>query len=367
MPQLAQPSRSGSVRFLALPARSWGRSRRAAKGRGFAVGTSIAGRPPHRSGRARIRASGSYLGGVTAKRRSGACRTRSSAWVTRARLWVRCVLCWSAFPLVPALGSTASAAGVPALFDGFTATMAESTSPDRASSATAPRLPAADHLAQAAYGRPRDLPVPVQGACAHARFYDHAGSSKCLRWRAWTCCLPLHRQRRHPELVFYRGSMAGLHVPLPTLRRHPHGCLRTARGRCGSLLLHRRWTCTTYSLPVSRRTCVKTRRKFAKDRAEQNFAQFFNSERFKASQKRTKQVSAENAQKFLHSLGRFEPLPASTGMAAICAIATSPEHARTAAHEVDSGPKEKPRRSRRGPGQVGRRRPNSAGPLAQAT
>ena len=27
---------------------------------------------------------------MTAKRRSGACRTRSSAWVTRARLWVRC-------------------------------------------------------------------------------------------------------------------------------------------------------------------------------------------------------------------------------------------------------------------------------------
>ena len=48
----------------------------------------------------------------------------------------------------------------------------------------------------------------------------------------------------------------------------------------------------------------------------------------------------------------------------ICAIATSPEHARTAAHEVDSGPKEKPRRSRRGPGQVGRRRPNPAGPFA---
>src|SRR5437879_8984368 len=33
--------------------------------------------------------------------------------------------------------------------------------------------------------------------------------------------------------------MAGLHVPLPTLRRHPRGCLRTARGRCGSLHLHR--------------------------------------------------------------------------------------------------------------------------------
>src|SRR6516164_11456230 len=38
-----------------------------------------------------------------------ACRARLSAWVTRFRLWVRCVLCWSAFPLAPALGSTASA------------------------------------------------------------------------------------------------------------------------------------------------------------------------------------------------------------------------------------------------------------------
>ena len=39
--------------------------------------------------------------------------------------------------------------------------------------------------------------------------------------------------------TFFRGSMAGLCTPLPTLRRHPHGCLRTARGRRGSLLLHR--------------------------------------------------------------------------------------------------------------------------------
>ena len=37
----------------------------------------------------------------------------------------------------------------------------------------------------------------------------------------------------------FRGSMAGLHDPLPTLRRYPHGDRRTARGRCGSLFLHR--------------------------------------------------------------------------------------------------------------------------------
>src|SRR6266436_6728978 len=53
-------------------------------------------------------------------------RTRSNAWVTRARLCVRCVLCWSAFPLVPGLGSANSAAGRPALFIGFIATMPES-------------------------------------------------------------------------------------------------------------------------------------------------------------------------------------------------------------------------------------------------
>ena len=33
--------------------------------------------------------------------------------------------------------------------------------------------------------------------------------------------------------------MAGLYAPLPTLRRRPRGRPRTARGRCGSLLLHR--------------------------------------------------------------------------------------------------------------------------------
>ena len=41
-----------------------------------------------------------------------ACRTRSSAWVTRSRPCVRSVLCWSAFPLVPAR-STGSATGCP--------------------------------------------------------------------------------------------------------------------------------------------------------------------------------------------------------------------------------------------------------------
>src|SRR6516162_8952131 len=54
------------------------------------------------------------------------------------------------------------------------------TSRDRASSATAPRLPDADRRLLPS-GRSRDLPVPIQGASAHARVSDHAGSSWRLR------------------------------------------------------------------------------------------------------------------------------------------------------------------------------------------
>ena len=152
-----------------------------------------------------------------------------SAWVTRARVWVRSVLCCSAFPLVPALGSTTFAAGFPALLGGFAATMAESDLPDRASAATAPRLPAADHPTRGACGQPGDLPVPVQRACAHARFSDHAGPSK--RSATQTASAPgtgfLSRLNGWPARPPADAS--------PTPSRTP----RTARGRCGSPLLHR--------------------------------------------------------------------------------------------------------------------------------
>src|SRR5271166_1703626 len=57
-----------------------------------------------------------------------ACRMRSSACDTLARSCARRVLCWSAFHLVPALGSTGSAADRSALFVGFPATTTESDS-----------------------------------------------------------------------------------------------------------------------------------------------------------------------------------------------------------------------------------------------
>src|SRR5262249_7588057 len=78
-----------------------------------------------------------------------------------------------------------------------------------------------------------------QGASAHARVFDHAGPPGHSRCRAHACCLPPFVRRRHPEQVAFRSSMAGLCTPLPTLRLYPRRYLRTARGRCGSLLLHR--------------------------------------------------------------------------------------------------------------------------------
>ncbi len=58
-----------------------------------------------------------------------ACRTRSSARVTHSRFCARSVLCRPAFPSAPALRSTGSATGRPALFVGFLATMAGSDFP----------------------------------------------------------------------------------------------------------------------------------------------------------------------------------------------------------------------------------------------
>ena len=57
--------------------------------------------------------------------RLAATRMRSRACDASARPCVRDVLCGIAFPSVPALRSTCSAAGMPVLFAGFTATSAE--------------------------------------------------------------------------------------------------------------------------------------------------------------------------------------------------------------------------------------------------
>src|SRR6266542_6836432 len=102
------------------------------------------------------------------------------------------------------------------------------TSRDCASSATAPRLPDADRR-QLPNGRSRDLPVPVQGASAHARFFDHAGSFGPCDGASETCCLPRSKQRRHRGLAFAAQWLA---YALPY--RRFVGVLTDANARLGA-------------------------------------------------------------------------------------------------------------------------------------
>jgi hypothetical protein len=97
-------------------------------------------------------------------------------------------------------------------------------------------------------------------AAPHARVFDHAGAYGHSRCRAHMYCLPIEQRCRLPGQTVFRGSMAGLCTPLPTLRPYPRWHRRTARGRCGSLFLHRgglspptpcRFIRTRLLLPVS--------------------------------------------------------------------------------------------------------------------
>src|SRR5262249_46376862 len=80
--------------------------------------------PPAQNRTCSFPAYGSHLGCWTAS--LAAFRTRSGTCDTLSRHWVRHVRHRVAFSLASALRSTASAAGRPALFGGFVATMAES-------------------------------------------------------------------------------------------------------------------------------------------------------------------------------------------------------------------------------------------------
>src|SRR5262245_28565632 len=82
---------------------------------------------------------------------------RASTCATVSRLCVRPVCCWFAFPLVPALGSTGSAADRSALFASFAATTAGSDFPRSFIIGFQFSLPDADQKRDCS-GQTRDLP-----------------------------------------------------------------------------------------------------------------------------------------------------------------------------------------------------------------
>src|SRR5216683_3081366 len=107
-------------------------------------------------------------------------RTRPSPGDTLARLGVRRVLACPVFSSAPSLRSTNSDFGRPTPFAGFPATMEGSDfSPLCIIGFGSSRSRCGPQLASS--GQTRDLPVPGQGAYAHAGVYDRAGPSRRSR------------------------------------------------------------------------------------------------------------------------------------------------------------------------------------------
>ena len=135
--------------------------------------------------------------------------------------------------LAPALGSTSSSAGRPTSFVRFTVTHGEVLTPrPRASSASARRLPDAD---RSTHARPR----------SRSPGFGSRSVRPCLglRPRRTGYALALTRTPFLPSAVTTaRASRLILSRlngwPMRTPGR-PRGRRRTARGRCGSLFLHR--------------------------------------------------------------------------------------------------------------------------------
>jgi hypothetical protein len=146
----------------------------------IAVGTPIAGRPPHRSGQARFRHPAPTSGCLTSKRSRASFALRLSVRGPAPGSRAPGSVSGACFadprsPWSPALAPPAPQP-VARLCSSASRLLCRSlTSLGRASAATAPHLPVADHVPKRAYGRSRDLPVPAQGASIHARVLDHAG------------------------------------------------------------------------------------------------------------------------------------------------------------------------------------------------
>jgi hypothetical protein len=160
-----------------------------------AVGTPVAGRPPHRSVQEELLHTALTSGRTRPPRRRGGpypCPPERPAWpgtVSGAGPAKQ------EFPLVDPLPSTDSAAAHrPALFARFVGTTRSSDSSGTCVSGV--RLAAfPDRPASKGSGRPRGLPVLAPGASTHAQGLRLRGARQPLAWRDCRCGLPSVRTR----------------------------------------------------------------------------------------------------------------------------------------------------------------------------
>src|SRR5712692_6068877 len=158
-------------------------------------------------------------------------RMRSSACGMLVWLCAQGMVCWPAFPLVPALGSTGSAvagsaadcsaAGCATLFAGFTATMAGSdfSCPCITGYGSSPSR-CGPSLSRDADGQTRDLPAS-DAFLLHVMWPSTPAGRQHLAWRCPPSCLRANRNPRPLRYLIFRGS-----IP------HPMQLLCTLRSRC---------------------------------------------------------------------------------------------------------------------------------------
>src|SRR6266436_2992569 len=175
-------------------------------------------------------------------------RMRSCACDTASRLCVRTVLCNSAFLSVPLLPSTGFA-GIISESDFFAPfIIGYGLRPSRCGPGTASQ------------GGDEDIPVPAQEVCVHAEGLKttRGGEGPCDDGPR-ACCLLLATTASAPRTALLSPlNTSPVRAPVNASRTASQQCPAHDSGPMWIATPSPWWTCTTYSLPVSRRTSSLT-------------------------------------------------------------------------------------------------------------
>jgi hypothetical protein len=167
-------------------------------------------------------------------------RMRAAPGTQLSRHRVRPVLCSSAFLAIPPLPSIDSATSKLVLFADFIGTTSEcdfSSSYIIGFGSSPSRCGPSMHTATG--GQAGDSPGSRTRSVRACQGLRPRGVGQALALARLPILPSASVTASAPRKSDFRGSMAGLHLPLSTLRVMPRDIPRMTRGQCGSLRLHR--------------------------------------------------------------------------------------------------------------------------------